>query len=269
MACRVDRRGAQSPGRRSRPARRERQRRRAIGKYGIASLTAAMLTNGAGSRSALEVAHAVDFLGADLTAQSGITRQPSCSTRQWLGWRRRFRSCPTSRRDRHFRKTTWSGFASSGSRVSCRRATAPRRSSSSDWQRAVRHHAPLRHADDGHGRHHQGLHHRRPPRVRRRDVPSGQRHHCGGRRRHTQRDHAASRVEPRQMEGDRHRGRARPPACTARSQRARGLSRRHARSAAVTNPYRCGWRRALDTGLLSGSGNEHDSRRVVRVGSSA
>src|SRR5262245_52793856 len=42
------------------------------GKYGIASLTAAMLTEGAGSRGALEIADAVDFLGADLTATSGI-----------------------------------------------------------------------------------------------------------------------------------------------------------------------------------------------------
>jgi len=36
------------------------------GKFGIASLTAAMLEEGAGSRSALEVADAVDYLGADL-----------------------------------------------------------------------------------------------------------------------------------------------------------------------------------------------------------
>ncbi len=41
------------------------------GKYGIASLTAAMLMEGAGSRSSLELADAVDFLGADLTAASG------------------------------------------------------------------------------------------------------------------------------------------------------------------------------------------------------
>ena len=41
------------------------------GKYGIANLTASMLTEGAGSRSALEVADAVDFLGADLVTNSG------------------------------------------------------------------------------------------------------------------------------------------------------------------------------------------------------
>jgi zinc protease len=42
------------------------------GKYGVASLTAAMLTEGAGSRSSLELADAIDFLGADLNAASGI-----------------------------------------------------------------------------------------------------------------------------------------------------------------------------------------------------
>src|SRR5437016_7475415 len=42
------------------------------GKFGLASLTAAMLEEGAGSRSSLEIADAVDFLGADLSAGSGI-----------------------------------------------------------------------------------------------------------------------------------------------------------------------------------------------------
>ena len=37
-------------------------------KFGVASLTAAMLEQGAGSRSALEIADAVDYLGADLSA---------------------------------------------------------------------------------------------------------------------------------------------------------------------------------------------------------
>ena len=42
------------------------------GKFGIGSLTTAMLTNGAGARNALEIADAIDFLGADLNAVSGI-----------------------------------------------------------------------------------------------------------------------------------------------------------------------------------------------------
>src|SRR6266550_7093657 len=42
------------------------------GKYGVASLTAAMLEEGAGARSALEIADAVDYLGADLGAASNV-----------------------------------------------------------------------------------------------------------------------------------------------------------------------------------------------------
>src|SRR5688572_8004626 len=42
------------------------------GKFGVASLTAAMLDEGAGGRSSLEIADAVDFLGADLDVASGI-----------------------------------------------------------------------------------------------------------------------------------------------------------------------------------------------------
>src|SRR5712671_3041240 len=40
------------------------------GKYGVASLVAAMMEEGAGSRSALEIADAIDYLGADLGAAS-------------------------------------------------------------------------------------------------------------------------------------------------------------------------------------------------------
>lgn len=40
------------------------------GRYGLASLVAAMLDEGAGARSALELADAVDFLGADLSTTS-------------------------------------------------------------------------------------------------------------------------------------------------------------------------------------------------------
>jgi predicted Zn-dependent peptidase len=42
------------------------------GKFGVASLTAAMLDEGAGSRSALEIADQVEFLGADLTSASSF-----------------------------------------------------------------------------------------------------------------------------------------------------------------------------------------------------
>ena len=41
-----------------------------VGKFGVANLTTSMLQEGAGSRSALEIADAVDFLGADLGTSS-------------------------------------------------------------------------------------------------------------------------------------------------------------------------------------------------------
>ncbi len=42
------------------------------GRYGIASLTSAMLTEGAGSRSAVEIADALDVLVANLSGSSGV-----------------------------------------------------------------------------------------------------------------------------------------------------------------------------------------------------
>ena len=42
------------------------------GKFGVASLTAAMLDEGAGSRSALQIADDVEFLGADLGTSSSF-----------------------------------------------------------------------------------------------------------------------------------------------------------------------------------------------------
>jgi predicted Zn-dependent peptidase len=42
------------------------------GRFGVANMTASMLEQGAGSRSALEIADAIDYLGADLTATSGF-----------------------------------------------------------------------------------------------------------------------------------------------------------------------------------------------------
>jgi zinc protease len=41
-------------------------------RYGLASMTASMLDEGAGSRSALQLADAVDYLGADLATGSGV-----------------------------------------------------------------------------------------------------------------------------------------------------------------------------------------------------
>ena len=71
---RLARRAARSAGR----AGQSRRPRAAAptsrqGKYGLASLTAAMLEQGAGSRSSLEIADAIDFLGADLSAPAAAS----------------------------------------------------------------------------------------------------------------------------------------------------------------------------------------------------
>jgi predicted Zn-dependent peptidase len=42
------------------------------GKSGLASMTAAMLAEGAGGRNALELADAIDFLGAEISAEAGM-----------------------------------------------------------------------------------------------------------------------------------------------------------------------------------------------------
>jgi len=42
------------------------------GQYGVAAMTAAMLMEGAGTRNALEIADAIDFLGASLTTGSAV-----------------------------------------------------------------------------------------------------------------------------------------------------------------------------------------------------
>jgi predicted Zn-dependent peptidase len=42
------------------------------GKFGVATLTAAMLQEGAGARSSLDLADAIDFLGADLSSTAGF-----------------------------------------------------------------------------------------------------------------------------------------------------------------------------------------------------
>ena len=43
-----------------------------IGKYGVGSLAAAMLDEGAGTRSSLELADALEFLGANLSTTSSF-----------------------------------------------------------------------------------------------------------------------------------------------------------------------------------------------------
>ena len=236
------------------------------GKYGIASLTAAMLTNGAGSRSALEVADAVDFLGADLTAQSGIDsatvmlHSSVARLAEALPIMSDVATRPTFPKDdlERLRQQRLTGLVQARdsaetlvqlglARVlfgTTHRFGTPTMGTA-DTIKAFT-------TDD----------------LRAYDAamyrPDNATIVVAG-------DVTPNAIMPL-LESSLGKwkatgtaaARVRLPAPPDRSEREVYL-RRHARSAAVTNPYRCGWRRALDTGLLSGSGNEHDSRRVVRV----
>ena len=84
------------------------------GKFGVASLTAAMLNEGAGSRSSLEIADAVDFLGADLSARAASTPLPCGCMCRWRASPKRCRSWPTSRFGRRFPRTSSNASGSSG-----------------------------------------------------------------------------------------------------------------------------------------------------------
>jgi len=55
-------------------------------KTGLSSMAAAMLTDGAGSRDALQLADAIDYLGARLGAGAGLTRQRFRCIRRCRGW---------------------------------------------------------------------------------------------------------------------------------------------------------------------------------------
>ena len=52
-----------------------------IGKYGVGSLAAAMLDEGAGTRAALELADAIEFLGANLSTDELVRLRPPCACR--------------------------------------------------------------------------------------------------------------------------------------------------------------------------------------------
>ena len=85
------------------------------GKFGLASLTAAMLDEGAGTRTALEIADAIEFLGAALGTTQLVRRVGRAPERSRARARAtRCRSWPTSRCGRRFRQTSSNGCARSG-----------------------------------------------------------------------------------------------------------------------------------------------------------
>ena len=155
------------------------------GKFGVASLTAAMLDEGAGARSALEIADAIDFLGADLGATSGIDSSavrlhvPVARLADALPIMADVALRPTFPTDEleRLRQERLTGLLQA-------RDDPPTIASAGVRARALRPGAPLRHADDRHRRDDQGVHRRRSARVLRVGVPAGQRDAARRRRRH-------------------------------------------------------------------------------------
>ncbi len=136
------------------------------GKFGIASLTASMLTEGAGSRSALEIADAVDFLGADLVTNSGSGRIRDQVERAGRASRGRAQRHGRRRRAAHISR----GRARASQAAAAHQRHPGSRQPGSDrtagiCARPVRHDAPLRHGARGRRADHSGLHRERRPRV--------------------------------------------------------------------------------------------------------
>ena len=91
-AAGVDRGGARGAARAGEPGDSRRQRRRpGQRQFGLASFTAAMLDEGAGTRSALEIADEVEFLGAEPEHDQQLRRlggaaqraRPPAARRRW------------------------------------------------------------------------------------------------------------------------------------------------------------------------------------------
>ena len=129
------------------------------GKYGIASLTTAMLTEGAGSRAALEIADAIDFLGADLGAASAIDSSairlhvPVARLAEALPIMADVALRPTFPKDELERLRQQRLTSLIQSRDDAATIAALAFSRVLVWPDA-----PLRNRDDGHGRNDQGVH---------------------------------------------------------------------------------------------------------------
>ena len=236
------------------------------GKFGLASLTAAMLDEGAGGRNALEIADAIDFLGAGLGASSSYdasARRP-----------RRPGGTPGARPRGDERRPPLADVSGQRAGTTARRAAdrpAPgarrRRIDRGDRisEAAVRRRSSLWDGRQRHARHHPIVHGGRSARVSRRALPSRQ---CGRdrrRRRDPRIGQAAARNGAGHVEsggaetGDRNRARGSPAVSTS------DLSRGQARCGAIGNHHRRHRRRPVDARLLCADGAQYRARRIVHV----
>ena len=235
------------------------------GKYGVASLAAAMLEEGAGSRSALEIADAVDYLGADLGA---ATTSDLSAVRLHVPVARLADALPIMAdvalrptfpkdeldRQRQQRLTSLLQGRDDPPTISSvafsrilygkgHRYGTPQMGTAETIKTLT--------ADDLRG----VLHER---------VPPGERRAARGRRHHRRQGDAAVREELRRVEGVGRRG-GRKAAADRRTAGAADLSDRQAGRGAVADPHRPHRRAAIDAGLLPDSGAEHDPRRIVHL----
>ena len=241
------------------------------GKFGLASLTAAMLDEGAGTRSALEIADAVDFLGASLDTGSGVRLVRRAAARPGrAAWPRRCRSWPTWRCGPTFPRAELERLRRERLTAILQARDEPahdrRRSPSA---RALR--RPTATATPTFG-----TRRRRQVRSRADDLrafyraalPARQRHADRRRRRRRPGDGDAAAGEAlRHVAGAAARRRCRADAAAPRPnrRRARSTSWTSRARAQSRDPHRVGRRAALDARLLPDRGDEHDPRRLVHL----
>ena len=235
------------------------------GKYGLASFTAAMLDEGAGSRDALTLADAIDFLGASLSTGSSFdassvrlhTRRRQ--TRRGAAAHGRRRAAPDVRR--HRARAAAQGTADELPADARQRVVDRVGRVRAAGVRAA---APLRHA--GHGR--RGLEPRddvgRAAPVPRRTLPAAERVPARRRRRDGGDDPAGAGEDLRRLEEHRQDHEA-GGGGRAAARHAADLPRRQARRRADGDPHRQRRRRAAHAGLLRARRDQHHSRRLVHL----
>ena len=236
------------------------------GEFGLASLTAAMLDEGAGTRSALEIADAVEFLGAELGTTSSFDASavrlnvPARALERSAADHGRRRARPTFPADEleRLRQERLTALLQARDDPAAVAAPAFARVVYGDEHRygtsAVGTTATLAAFTAA-----------AAACVSCGDVPAEQRDADRRRRRHRRR-RCCRCSSARSARGRRGRAAARAAGAAAPQLAAREVDdRRHARRRAVADPHRLGRRRALDAGLLRAASAEHRARRLVHV----
>ena len=237
------------------------------GQFGAASMTAAMLDEGAAGKAALALADEVEFLGAQLSTV-GVVRCLDGAAVDAGGEARRG-AAPDGRGGPHARLPR-RGARAPAHRAPDRAAPGARRSGIARRPGvsapALRTRAPLRHERRRHRDVAQGARRGRAEDVPPQPLPARQRRaHRGGRHDARPRCGRWSRRASARWTADGAAGRAVPGAGVAAAGQAPDLSRRQARRRAVADPHRAGRRAALDVRLHRARRAQHHPRRLVHL----